>query len=366
MSRSSGGVPAADAAIPQLSRLTRASEVARLLETALLTGSRPWMARGEGMLDVRAVTVLRAHPGSRWTLRYAVRRGGAESTFIAKVFARDRGDVATVLSTLRARGLGCGQTMQANAPIAYLPTLRVFLLEEVPGETARAALRCGQGGVGERTARWLAAFHAAAMPLPAAYRLRDPLVKARRWARALDGDAPALGREARRLLAALAETRPPWPPAAPRVVHGDFGASHVYLAAETTTVIDWDAWKVGDCAEDAGRFLASLHRIAACDPARREAVAHEAQAFAQTYRTAVPAARRGLAFYEALACLRKASRAAKGGVPSGVWRAEALIAAGERALAGDHRAPWGRPCRGGGSIGAAHRVGSTAAVIAER
>ncbi len=337
MGRSSGGAPAADPAIPQLSRLTRPLEAARLLEAALTTGPRPWMAQGEGVLDVRTVTVLRSHPGSRWTLRYAVRRrGGAESSLIAKVYAHDRSDVATVLSALRARGLGCGRPMQANAPIAYLPTLRLLLLEEAPGETARVALRRGQGGIGERAARWLAAFHAAAAPLPAAYRLRDPLAKARRWAQALDADAPTLGREASRLLAALAAAQPAWPPAAPRVVHGDFGASHVYLAAETTTVIDWDGWRVGDCAADAGRFLASLHRIAARDPARREAMAQEIQAFARTYQTAVPAARRDLAFYEALSCLRKAARLAKGGAPTELGRAGALIAAGERALAEDY------------------------------
>jgi Phosphotransferase enzyme family len=350
---SAGACLAADPAIPQLARLTRAPEAARLLEAALTTaiGPRPWVARG-GPPVVREVAVVCGHPGSRWTLRYTVVRpprgdGGsaAESTVFAKVYARDRGDVASLLWALRERGQGQGRPMQVNASIAYLPALRVLLLEQAPGETARAALRRSRGGIGERAARWLAAFHAAPAPLPAAYRMGDPLAKAHRWARALDGAPrapPALGRGARRLLAALARAQPPWPPAAPRVVHGDFGASHIYLAAETTTIIDWDAWRVGDGAEDAGRFLASLRRIAARDPERGGTVTREARAFVETYRAAVPAAEaHGLAFYEALACLRKAARlAAAGGDRRRLRHAEALVGAGEQALMGDHRDAW--------------------------
>lgn len=337
--RRSGAASTADAAMPELNRLTHAPEAARLLETILTAGPLPWMARGEGPLDVRTVTVLRGHPGSRWTLRYAVRRqGGAEIILFAKVYARDRGDIASMLSILRGRGLGRGQPMQVAAPIAYLPALRLLLLEKAPGETARAALRRGQAGIGKRTARWLTAFHKAAPPLPAAYRLRDPLAKAHRWAQALDASAPTLGREARRLCAALAAAQPPWPPALPRVVHSDFGASHVYFAAEAATVIDWDAWGVGDCAEDAGRFLASLHHFAARgDAARRRAVAQEGLLFAQAYLAAVPMARRSLAFHAALACLRKAARLAADGVPSRLHCAAVMIAAADWTLREEHQ-----------------------------
>ncbi len=339
---SDGSSHVGDPAIPQLSRLLRAAEASSLLEALLAVAPpRPWAARGgEGPLEVQHVVVLRSHPGSRWTLRYIVRpRGGkgAASTVIAKVYARDRGDVAAVLSALRDRDFGAGRPMQANAPIAYLPQLRTLLLEEAPGETARSALRRGVGGVGERVARWLAAFHAASAPLPATYHLRDPLTKARHWARALDARAPtALCREVRRLLALLAQAQPPWPPASPRLVHGDFGASHLYFTTETTTVIDWDAWRVGDGAEDAGRFLASLHRMAARDAGRRGAAEREALAFAQAYRTADPAGGHGLAFYEALACLREAARLAKRGDRRRTRHAGRLLAAAASAVAGDH------------------------------
>ncbi len=294
------------------------------------------MSRGEEPLDVQAVAVLRGHPGSRWTLRYTVRPrkgGSATSTLIAKVYARDRSDIARTLVTLRERGLGSGQPMQVNAPVAYLPVHRVLLLEHAPGETARAALRRGQDGVGDKAARWLAALHAVPAPLPVGYRLRDPLAKARRWARVLDADAPpALARAGHRLFVALAGAQPPWPPATPRIVHGDFGASHVYLAGEVTTVIDWDAWRIGDGAEDAGRFLASLHRIAARNPERGGVVAREVRAFAHAF----PADRHGLAFYESLECLRRATLLIKSGEQRRVRDAELLIAAGEWALETGH------------------------------
>ncbi|HWE63259.1 MAG TPA: phosphotransferase [Chloroflexota bacterium] len=336
MTKASGGQT--DTAIPQLRRLTHRLEAATLLCTALLGCAHPWVSAtgGAGPLEVRAVTVLRGHPGSRWTLRYVVQRGDEECTLIAKVYARDRGDVAATLSALRHGGFGAGQCMQVAAPIAYLPMLRLLLLEEAPGETACAALGRGQVGgraVGEWVARWLAAFHAAAPPLPAVYRWRDPLIGARRWAWALGAGAPTLTGEARHLLAALAAARPAWP-APPHLVHGDFSASHVYLAAEVATVIDWDAYGVGGAAEDAGRFLASLHHLAARDHARRAAAALAAETFTQVYRAALPAAGQGLAFYEALACLRTAKRLTVDGIPHRVRRAEALLAAGEQALVG--------------------------------
>jgi hypothetical protein len=338
MTRASDGV--SDATIPHLGRLTHAPEATRLVGAALRGQAYPWMARGEGPLDVRAVTVVRGHPGSRWTLRYAVRQGDEDRILIAKVYARDRGDVAATLAALRCGGFGRGQRLQVAAPLAYVPALHLLLEEEAPGQPARAALRGGLPEVGERTARWLAAFHTAALPLPAVYRLRDPLLKARHWTRTLRTHAPALADDGRRLLAALMEARPAWPPR-PHLVHGDFNASHVYLAAETTTVIDWDAWGVGDGAEDAGRFLASLHHLAVRDPVQREAVTQAVAAFARTYQATVPLDGRSLAFYDALACLQKAARLAADGRPRHRHHAETLLTAGAQALAVGHMAPSG-------------------------
>jgi aminoglycoside phosphotransferase (APT) family kinase protein len=149
----------------------------------------------------------------------------------------------------------------------------------------------------------------------------------------LSADVPALSGAAHRLLAALAAVQPAWP-APPHLLHGDFSASHVYLAASTTTVIDWDSWEVGDCAEDAGRFLASLHHLAARDPQHRGAAGQAAAMFARTYQAALPRAGQRLAFYEAWACLRKAAWLAADGRSDHRRHAEVLLGAGERVLRG--------------------------------
>lgn len=312
-------------------RFTHPADAAKLLHAVLTDHPQSWMASSEGPLDVQATTVLREHTGSRLALRYAIRWGKVERILIAKFYARDRSDVASTLSSLLTRGFGPGQPMQVPTLIAYVPEIGLLLMEEAPGQTARVALRHGQSGIGERTAQWLAAFHAAATPLPAAYQLREPVSRARRWAQRLNVNAPALGAEAHYLLAALIDAQPAWPPQ-PRLVHGDFSISHVYVAAETTTVIDWDSWAVGDCAEDAGRFMASLHHLTARDPERYICSRQAARSFAQTYLALVPMARQSLAFYEALACLRTATRLTARLVPRRVRYAQAMLAAGTLAL----------------------------------
>ncbi|GAA5532225.1 aminoglycoside phosphotransferase family protein [Deinococcus aluminii] len=318
----------ADRASPHLRRLTVPAEAERCLNAALSEQGHPWLTDGAGPLRVQAVTVLREHAGSRWTLRYAVRRGEAERTLIGKVYARDRRDVLTLLTSLRAGALGPGQPMQVPAPVAYLPGLRLLLVEEAPGIPARTALRRGDTGALEQTARWLATFHAAAVPLPTSARPRDPLHQARRWAKALGEHAPHLKGEARHLLAALTERAPR--PGPLHLVHGDFSVSHVYVSEGTTTVIDWDSWEVGDIGEDAGRLYASLQHLAARHPARYGTAAGT---FAAFYRQAVPAARGRLPFYAALSCLRTAKRLTAKGVPHRIGYAETLLAAGQRVLA---------------------------------
>jgi len=55
----SSGVPATDAVITQLRRLTCPPEAGRILDALLRGQSRPWLAHDEGSLDVRAVTAPR-------------------------------------------------------------------------------------------------------------------------------------------------------------------------------------------------------------------------------------------------------------------------------------------------------------------
>lgn len=327
-----GTVYVADSAIPHLHRFTHAREATTLLRTALASTQPGTAPSRTAALDVRAVTVLRSHPGSRWTLRYDVRWGGADRTIIAKVYVRDRSDVAATLRTLRRSGFGAGERTQVPALLAYVPALHVLLQDEAPGDTVRAAMQRGQIEGAERTARWLAAFYVARLALPAAYTLHAPLTKARQWTQQVCADAPVLAKQARHVLAALTERQPAWPPPVPHLVHGDFSAAHVYLTAGTTTVIDWDSCSVGDGAEDAGKFLASLHHLAARKFVPHDTVAQATTLFTQTYRAAAPRAAEHVAFYEALQCLRTAKRLAAHRTPHHLHHARVLLAAGAHAL----------------------------------
>lgn len=317
--------------IPQLSSLTDATDAAKLLESVLTDHPQPWMDNCCGSLAIQSVTLLRAHTDSRWTLRYVVRWGTEERILIAKFYVRDRSDVARLLLGIFNSGLGSHQAMQIPTLVAYVEELRLLIMEEVSGDSVRTLLRQGQAGVGEKAARWLAAFHSSLMPLPVNARLSCPSVRAYRWTQALSVNVPCLHFRSSRLLDVLIRMKPPWPSAL-YVTHGDFGISHMYISESVTTVIDWDAWGVGDCAEDAGRFLASLYHFIARDPERNQSVLLEAQEFARSFQEHVPLSQYSLAFYEALACLRTAARVTMNCKPRRIRYAEALLAHAEQAL----------------------------------
>ncbi|HEY7983569.1 MAG TPA: phosphotransferase, partial [Ktedonobacterales bacterium] len=241
-------------------------------------------------------------------------------------YARDRSDVAALLAWLGATGFGAASALRVPAPLAYLPRRRLLLLEHVPGEPARAALRRGELAAAERAALWLARLRTLAPAPPPAARPRDPLAQARRWAALVARDAPALAPAARALAAALAAA--PLETTEPRLLHGDFGPSHVLLAPGATSVIDWDAWRTGDPAEDAGRFIASLRHMALREPDKAPTLAAAAAAFTDTYRALAGESAARLRWYTAWGCLRRARRLALRARPGYSERAAAMLAAG--------------------------------------
>ncbi|HEX6797643.1 MAG TPA: hypothetical protein VF116_08010, partial [Ktedonobacterales bacterium] len=114
---------------------------------------------------------------------------------------------------------------------------------------------------------------------------------------------------------------------------GDFGAAHVFVAAETTTVIDWDSCRAADPAEDGGRFIASLWHLAARGCITRDDAAAAARRFRDAYAAVRPQLAARLPFYAALACLRKAARLARHGERQ-QHQAEALLTAGQAEIGG--------------------------------
>lgn len=281
---------------------------------------------------VRAVQRLRLHPGSRCTFLYSV-EGWPEAECIAKVYARSQPPTTQTLASLQAAGLTAPGRQRVPEVIAELPALRLVLLRVAPGRSAAELLREGALDALARAGEWLGAFHAAPIALPTAYTLRDPLAQAARWSGRNARHAPAPADRAIALHARLLDARPPWPAEA-RLIHGDFGAAHVFVAAETTTVIDWDSCRAGDPAEDAGRFVASLWHLAARERISRDDAAAAEWCFRDAYAAAQPQTAARLPFYAALACLRKAARLARHGERER-YHAEVLLAAGLAELASD-------------------------------
>lgn len=285
---------------------------------------------------VVAVEALRAHPGSRWTLRYRLQPVGdaPPMSCIAKAHTRDRADIAAVLYHLSAARQASAGAWSVPRPLAYLPTLHVLLVEDVPGQALRRAARHSPVLAAAHAARWLGRFHATNVLPPDAYDLRDPVATARRWSVRLVAAQPDLRPVSAALLDRLVRTAPRWPPppAGLRILHGDLSLDHLILGPGTCAAIDWDDWRVGDPAEDAGRLLASLRHAATRHPEWLASADRAAVTFRRVYLEREPAATARLAFYEALACLRVACRTARRGDDVGRARAASMLAAGARAL----------------------------------
>lgn len=279
---------------------------------------------------VRAVRRLRLHPGSRCTLLYSV-KGWPEDACIAKVYARPHPSPTRTLAPLVAAGLTAPRRHRVPEVIAELPALRLVLMRVAPGRSVADLLRGGDLDATARAGEWLAVFHAAPLALPAAYTLHDPLAQADRWTRRIARHLPALIDRADALCARLCDECPSWPSEL-RLIHGDFGAAHVFGAADgATTVIDWDSCRVGDPAEDAGRFIASLWHLAARGHITAGAATAAARRFREAYTAAQPRTAARLPFYTAFACLRKAARLAQHGERQR-YPAEVLLAAGLETL----------------------------------
>ncbi|HEV7128913.1 MAG TPA: phosphotransferase [Ktedonobacterales bacterium] len=297
-----------DPALPALRQLIDPSGATRMLRAAWKVGLWP---PGLPAPEVRAVHVLRYHAGSRCTLWLAL-DGWPASSCIAKIHRRGNEATADVLRRLSHAGFASGQCERVPELVAALPDCHLLVLQVAPGAPIHRLTPDALPEAAVRAAYWLAAFHSTCLSLPPAYALRHPLVMARRWHARLERAAPELADDAAHLWDALVAASPAWPPQA-RLIHGDFGAEHLFIAPDATTVIDWDRCRPGDQVEDAGRFVGSLYARAARERAGATEMAAAAASFCAAYCGAQPAAAASLPFYVALACLRRASRAACAG-----------------------------------------------------
>lgn len=286
----------------------------------------------EGVLGERvprcAVTLLRYRPTRRVTLRVDLRTvdlrtlGRARRTLFVKVYhdvAKARGVESALRALAGTSAVRAGRLVVAP-PIAVLGTLQWVLFDAVPGVPLDGMLaRSGHAAQAiPAAAGALAALHRAG-PVPALSRpVTAQLARVARRAERAAEVAPALGAAMAELAGALAQN-PLWQAGQDEgtLIHGDCKPSQFLVCREGFTapqlaLLDFDSCGLGDPASDVGAFLASLRKLRGAWAGGTRAAAALGDGFLSAYCAAAGRGadfRARVAWYEALALLRKAQRA---------------------------------------------------------
>jgi hypothetical protein len=179
----------------------------------------------------------------------------------AKFYRDDSGEHCfRVLSTLWADGFGPRGRYRVAEPLAFFPDVNMLLLRAAPGVPLGEAVSDGHLTAGAiESARWLARLHQSSVrigtpryPWDVYHKLLHRLAKAAaahpdRVDVLLDL-ADRLEGASRRLKLQLVQA------------HGQFRHIHVFIAADSVSVIDLDRSRPGDPARDVGEFI---HRMRA-------------------------------------------------------------------------------------------------------
>ncbi len=271
---------------PELPGLVTATDPAALVQILgpLHTGSVPGL-----VLDDCHVEVVRYRRGScvlRYELAWSLRpsRRSLKQVVYGKVYGDDRGRlVGPAVSALRHLQEAPGPALPFQVPRfqAYLPDLRLTLLESVSGAPLLPALIRAQTGtpafpgltaheaVGA-CARVAAALHRSSIPVGSARTLADEIDAARAGVDAVAPLAPALAASLRRHLGAVGalglDASGPL-----GVAHGDFDTSQVLFGGRSTSLVDFDTVCLAEPAFDLGRFTGHLAATVRRSPRHGEA-----------------------------------------------------------------------------------------------
>jgi ABC-type multidrug transport system fused ATPase/permease subunit len=259
-----------DPGLPGLVLATDPTELASMLGP-VLTSSVPGLllrdCRAEVVRYRRDSCVLRYELA--WHLQPT--RRSLKQVLYGTVYGDDRGRiVGPVVSALRQPSDGPGSPLPFLVPRfqAYLPDLRLALLEAVPGSALLPALLQGGGDgapVGGPTAeeavlacaRIAAALHQAAVPAGERRTLTDEIARVRAAVDALGPLAPALAASLHRHVRACDDLALD-PPGPLGTAHGDFAPARVLFDGPTTSLVDFDAVCLAEPALDLGEFTAHL------------------------------------------------------------------------------------------------------------
>jgi hypothetical protein len=265
---------------PTLPGLMVATDAAALVDMLgpVLTSSVP------GLLLQGCHTEVVRYGRGRCVLRYELAwqlqhsRRSLKQVMYGKAYADGRGRlVGPAVTALRRPPDGPGSSLPFSVPRfqAYLPDLRLALLEGVPGSPLLPGLIRGRGADGAppgpgpeaavaACARIAAALHGSAIPVGATRTLPEEIEGARAAVDALAPMAPALAASLRGHLRACGDAALD-PPEPLGVAHGNFEPARVLFDGPTTSLVDFDTVCLAEPALDLGQFTAHF-AVAASHP----------------------------------------------------------------------------------------------------
>jgi aminoglycoside phosphotransferase (APT) family kinase protein len=258
--------------------------------------------------EARVMRVLKHHFGRRCTLEIGWRGESGWHYLIGKLYREDRPDILAAMERIQQAGFGPQDEFSIPRPLAYLPSLRLFLQEKVEGRVAKEIFKTGderdRAVAAERCALWLAKFHAFGPKTGPIFDLARCLSEVRERRRRIAKLGGRFASKAGRLFKWLEEVGAALRPVEMRAGHASYGPAQLILAEGRTVTFDWDGYDVADPARDVARFLAALRRLAVGRLRSIRALDGAAEVFLKTYRAVGPLEmEHNLRFFMADACL---------------------------------------------------------------
>ena len=312
---------------PGLPTLSSAMDAGRLCGDAQLMSLTPWP---KGKLQKAGVQLLKWHKRKRCAFEVTLRIDvGWEA--IGKVYAEDRPDVFEIMAAIRRGGFDEKSEYAIPKPLAYIPSLRLLLVEKVEGVYAKDLFVKGnqhqQTHAAIRSAQWLARFHALP-PIPAR-EVSPGLVLSRsvKGCQHIGEKCPALAQKAQRLLKEIEEASTRLIDIPMTVSHGDFLPGHVMFRGNQVVAIDLDSFVLSDPSRDVARFiLFGIQRLAAKRLGSIHALDGAAEQFLNAYLAlGRPDITKNLNFYAGALRMQRAKRYILKQVSHWQEKAEALL-----------------------------------------
>jgi len=285
--------------------------------------------------------MLRQHAGKRCTLEIAVRTGNCWHPLIAKLYCRDRSDVFDAMRSIQQAGFGSEEEFSIPQPLACHSSLKCLVQEKVEGPRGDEIFKNGDershAATAERCALWLARFHVFGPKAGEACYPRDHLSSdsVRRSSREIAKAGGTLMGKATQLLRRLEEASRSLSAVALCPSHGSYSAAQVMLSEGRTVAFDWDRYCVADPAQDVGRFLTALRRLALVQHGSIKALDKAADLFLKTYlAVGRPEAVKNLHFFAATGYMKWAKHLVCHPVPRWEEHSETILNEGLAVLDG--------------------------------